>query len=259
MSGAPNSAAGGGTPAWSAADLAGDPHARSDKPARVRSMFSAIAGSYDLNNRLHSFWQDQRWRRFAVREAGVTAETDALDVACGTGDLTRLLAGAGARRVVGLDFTRAMLDVAETKRTRPSDARIEYVEGDATRLPFEPASFDVLTIAFGIRNVGDPRAALREFRRVLRPGGRLVVLEFDRPRLRVVGAVSEFYTNRVMPWTATLISGDRSGAYRYLPKSVRSFMNTAEMGEAIGEAGFGEWRATGLSLGVCVCHRAVAR
>lgn len=250
------------TPAWSPTDLASDPHQRADKPARVRSMFTAIAPSYDLNNRLHSFWMDQRWRKFAVREAAITPTADALDVACGTGDLTRLLAAAkreGAGRTVGLDFTRAMLDIAETKRTASSDRGIEYIEGDATNLPFEANSFDVVTIAFGLRNVGDAHKALAEFRRVLRPSGRVVVLEFDRPRIPLIGALSDFYTRHIMPMTATLISRDRSGAYRYLPKSVASFMNREELGAALKAAGFTDWRATPLALGVCMCHRAIAR
>jgi demethylmenaquinone methyltransferase/2-methoxy-6-polyprenyl-1,4-benzoquinol methylase len=238
--------------AWSDAELA-NPHARQDKADRVRNMFAAIAGSYDLNNRLHSGWRDQAWRRFAVKAAGVKPSDEVLDVACGTGDLTRAFAAAGPAKVVGLDFTRAMLDIAETKRSRPTDQGITYLEGDATALPFADASFDVVSIAFGIRNVSDPAKALREFARVLRPGGRLVVLEFDRPRVPVLGALADFYTKRIMPVTATLISRDRSGAYRYLPKSVETFMDSAALKAAMAEAGFGEIRQTGLSLGVCVC------
>ncbi len=225
-------------------------------------MFAAIAGSYDLNNRLHSLWQDQAWRRRAVREAAVRPSDEVLDCACGTGDLTRLFAAAGAAKVVGLDFTREMLDIARARRVagRKPDERTSYIEGDAMALPFADASFDIVSIAFGIRNVASPERALREFRRVLRPGGRLVILEFDRPTFPLLGAFADFYTRRIMPITATLISGDRSGAYKYLPASVQTFMNRTQLGELITRCGFSGWGARPLSLGICVCHRAtVAR
>ena len=243
-------------PAWTPADL-DRPHEKADKPRRVRSMFAAIAGSYDLNNRLHSMWQDQAWRRFAVRQAAVKPTDEVLDVACGTGDLTRLFAAAGPKRAVGLDFTREMLDVAETKRTKPSDRGITYLEGDAMNLPFEAGSFDIVSIAFGIRNVSDASRALAEFRRVLRPGGRLVVLEFDKPRVPVLSWLSDLYTRHVMPRTATLISGDRSGAYTYLPKSVETFWSREQLAAAMTSTGFAAVVSTPLSLGICVCHRGV--
>ncbi|MGD9689555.1 MAG: bifunctional demethylmenaquinone methyltransferase/2-methoxy-6-polyprenyl-1,4-benzoquinol methylase UbiE [Phycisphaerales bacterium] len=243
---------------WSDSSLA-DPHAQSDKPARVRAMFAAIARSYDLNNRLHSFGRDQAWRRFAVRAARLRPADEVLDCACGTGDLTRLFAAAGARRVVGLDFTAEMLDLARRKPTPPrAQAPISYIHGDALRLPFPNASFNVVSIAFGIRNVADPALALREFRRVLRPGGRLVVLEFDRPASPFLGALSDFYTRRVMPITASLISGDRTGAYRYLPRSVATFMTRGEFAAAMRTAGFSGVTSTPLTLGICVCHVGVA-
>ena len=247
-------------PGWSQAELDANPHAHADKPAKVRGMFAAIARSYDLNNRLHSRWRDQAWRRFAVRASGVRATDDVLDVACGTGDLTEAFARAGARRVIGADFTPQMLDIARAKRSRlpaPVRERLDYQEGDAQRLPFPDAAFDIVSIAFGIRNVQDPPRALAEFRRVLRPGGRLVVLEFDRPRSAPVRWFNTFYGARVMPLTATLISRDRSGAYRYLPRSVGTFMTSHEMLAALRRAGFVECSATPLTLGICACSRGV--
>ena len=239
--------------AWTDRDLAANPHARADKAERVRAMFAAIAGSYDLNNRLHSGWRDQAWRRFAVKAAGVKPGDRVLDVACGTGDLTRAFAAAGAAETIGLDFTRAMLDIAETKRSRPTDAGIVYVEGDAMVLPYPDARFDIVSIAFGLRNVSDPAKAAAEFFRVLAPGGRVVILEFDRPRVPVLGPLADFYTRRIMPWTATLVSGDRSGAYRYLPKSVETFMDAAGVRNLLERAGFRAVRQRRLSLGICVC------
>jgi demethylmenaquinone methyltransferase/2-methoxy-6-polyprenyl-1,4-benzoquinol methylase len=249
-------------PAWSAPDLA-DPHALADKPARVQKMFGAIAESYDLNNRVHSLWQDQRWRRFAVRSALVKPGEQVLDVACGTGDLTEAFARTDAAKVTGVDFTRAMLDIAEHKRPvrLPPElaGKVSYQEGDAMNLQFADASFDVVSIAFGIRNVADAARAIAECFRVLRPGGRLVVLEFDRPRWFPMSMFYDFYCGWVMPRTATLISRDRSGAYRYLPRSVGTFMSRSEMCGRIAGAGFSDVSATGLSLGICVCYRAFKR
>lgn len=223
-------------------------------------MFSAIARSYDLNNRLHSLWQDQRWRRLAVRAAAVRSGDTVVDVACGTGDLTEAFARTEASKILGLDFTPAMLDIAEHKRTAraiPRPDRIAYSEADAQDLPLEAASADCVSIAFGIRNVQDPARAVAEFARVLRPGGRLVILEFDRPALAPVRWFNDFYCGRVMPRTATLISRDRSGAYRYLPRSVGSFMSHEKLESMIGAAGFEQVSSRPLSLGICRLYRAV--
>jgi demethylmenaquinone methyltransferase/2-methoxy-6-polyprenyl-1,4-benzoquinol methylase len=243
---------------WSSSNLA-DPHAQQDKAARVRGMFSAIAPSYDLNNRLHSLWRDQAWRRAAVRAAAVAPGHRVLDVACGTGDLTEAFARSPASEVVGLDFTPAMLEIArhktaERQRRHPGGPPVRYVEGDAMNLPFEDASFDAVSIAFGIRNVSDPPKAIREFARVLKPGGRLVVLEFDRPRTPPMSWMYDFYCGWVMPRTATLIARDRSGAYKYLPRSVSTFMTREAMKGAMEGVGFGDIRARALTMGICVCY-----
>ncbi len=244
------------SPAWRDDELDGL-HQHADKSAKVRDMFGAIARSYDLNNRLHSLWQDEAWRRTAVRMAGVRPGETVLDVACGTGDLTHAFARRSpASRVIGSDFTRAMLDLAEHKRSRldPRLARrIEYAEADAMALPFGDASADVVSIAFGIRNVQSPERAIAEFFRVLKPGGRVVILEFDRPAFGPMRWFNDLYCGRVMPRTATWISRDRSGAYRYLPKSVEGFMSHDELGDRLRDAGFEGVRHRVLSLGICVC------
>jgi len=248
-------------PAWSPTDLRSDPHAREDKAQRVRRMFASIARSYDVNNRLHSFGRDQAWRRAAVRMAGLRDGDEVLDVACGTGDLTRAFADGGAARCVGLDFTPEMLDIARTKRLRARNAEsadtITYIEGDAKALPFDDGSFDVVSIAFGIRNVDDPERALAEFRRVLRPGGRLVVLEFRRPGLAPIAWANTVYTKVVMPVSATIISRDRSGAYRYLPRSIETFLTPGEMIDALLDAGFTSVRTKSMTFGVCACYVAL--
>jgi demethylmenaquinone methyltransferase/2-methoxy-6-polyprenyl-1,4-benzoquinol methylase len=247
------------SPAWSDAELAANPHANADKPAKVRAMFAAIAGSYDLNNRLHSLGRDQAWRRHAVRAARVKPGDSVLDIACGTGDLSALFARSPAARVLGADFTHEMLVHARRKQHRlsPDAARkLTYIEADAQHLPLADESVDVVSIAFGIRNVQDPARALAEFARVLRPGGRLVILEFDTPRFAPMRALNTLYTARIMPLTATLISRDRSGAYRYLPKSVGAFMTRAQMLAAIESAGFQPPAARSLTLGICACYTA---
>lgn len=240
--------------AWTSDQLAQNPHERADKPERVRRMFAAIARSYDLNNRLHSLGRDQAWRRAAVRLAGVREGDEVLDCACGTGDLTLAFARTAAGRIVGTDFTREMLDIAGTKLPMGEAGRVSFQQADAMALPFEDASFDVVSIAFGIRNVAEPKRAIAEFFRVLRPGGRVVILEFDEPRNPLVRFGNNLYTRRIMPMTATLIARDRSGAYKYLPRSVETFMKRDEMQGSLREAGFGELRAKPMTFGVCVCH-----
>ena len=251
-----------------------NPHEASDKRARVQRMFAAIAPSYDLNNRLHSLWQDQQWRKRAVELARLKPADVVVDVACGTGDLAMKFADAGAARVVGVDFTFEMLRVAGQKQQIGAEASevergrvgasggqpgITFINGDALSLPLADACCDVVSIAFGIRNVQDPARALAEFRRVLRPGGRLIVLEFSLPTNRLLRSLYNFYFRRVLPLTATLISGDKTGAYKYLPESVNTFIGRSQMLQMMERAGFSSAEAHPLTFGVCVCYRGVVR
>lgn len=255
---AANDADPGRRPAWSADQLE-NPHAVGDKATRVERMFAAIADSYDLNNRLHSFGRDQAWRKAAVRAAGLSPGDRVVDVACGTGDLSEAYADAGAGVVIGIDFTVAMLEIAERKRgRRDRPTPIVYAAGDAMRLPVADAAADVVSIAFGIRNVADPAAALAEFRRVLKPGGRLVILEFSEPTHPVLRWGSRVWTQHIMPRTATWIARDRSGAYRYLPRSVATFAGREQMIDAMREAGFEDVTAKPQTFGVAVIYRGVS-
>jgi demethylmenaquinone methyltransferase/2-methoxy-6-polyprenyl-1,4-benzoquinol methylase len=240
---------------WTRDELAANPHASEQKAEKVRAMFASIAKAYDLNNRLHSFGRDAAWRRRTVRLAEVKPTDRVLDVACGTGELTRAFRWTtDAERVVGLDYTAEMLEIARAKRVRPG---VEYVQGDATTLPFEDGSFDVVSIAFGIRNVQAPARAFAEFRRVLRPGGRLLVLEFSRPKNPIVRAINDFYSGWLMPRTATLISGDTTGAYYYLPRSVESFLSPEQLGRMALDAGFVGVAFTPMTCGIVTITRAV--
>lgn len=224
-------------------------------------MFAAIARSYDLNNRVHSLWQDQLWRTYAVRWAAPAPTDTVLDVACGTGDLSQAFARAGAKSVVGLDFTFEMLAIARQKaEALPPNGRasvLTYFQGDAQKLPFPDATFDVVSIAFGIRNVLEPARAVGEFRRVLKPGGRLVILEFAEPKFAPIRWFNDVYCRRIMPVTATWIAHDKSGAYKYLPKSVATFMRPEDLKGMMTSAGFAQVEDRSLSLGICRCYRGV--
>src|SRR5438132_3126791 len=268
------------TPAWDDATLA-NPHAAADKRRRVQQMFAAIAPSYDLNNRLHSLWMDQRWRRKAVKLADLKTTDSVVDVACGTGDLTLafanhlLMIGEVSQligHVVGVDFTFEMLPIAIYKwRSTPNWTEhtdepfynpairrvVQFLNGDAQSLPLADQSTDVVSIAFGIRNVADPLAAMREFRRLLRPGGRLIILEFSLPTNPVLRGLYNFYFRKVLPTTATLISGDKTGAYKYLPQSVNTFISREQMMAMMADAGFAAVEQFPLTFGVCVCYRGV--
>jgi demethylmenaquinone methyltransferase/2-methoxy-6-polyprenyl-1,4-benzoquinol methylase len=206
---------------------------------QVRRMFARVARRYDRTNRVLSCGIDLRWRRAAVRFAAVEPHERALDVCAGTGDLALALASAGAE-VVGSDFCPEMLAFAVAKSRRlPAPHRPTWLAGDALRLPFPDASFDLATVAFGIRNVADPVAALAEMARVVRPGGRVVVLEFTTPAPRGLGALYLFYFRRVLPRLGNLVAGDRGGAYDYLAESVLEFPQR--------EAFLGLMRAAGLT------------
>jgi len=265
---------------WNA-DLLKDPHAVADKRKRVQKMFAAIAPSYDLNNRVHSLWMDQAWRRKAVKLANLKPTDRVVDVACGTGDLTIRFAkalwwkGVFARparlpirdQIIGIDFTFEMLPFARQKglskrapiRSHPNPTlvgdSIGWMNGDAQALPLADQSADVLSIAFGIRNVQDPAKALSEFRRVLRPGGRLIILEFSLPTNPILRWLYNFYFRQILPRTATLISGDKTGAYKYLPESVNTFIGRSEMMAMMAAAGFEQIEQFPMTFGICVCYR----
>ncbi len=267
-------------PAWTDPLLA-NPHAVADKAARVHQMFSAIAPSYDLNNRLHSMWMDQHWRSVAVTMAKVQPTDTIVDVACGTGDLTLKFANrlwhvhAGSNaipsedQVLGIDFTFEMLPIARQKANKQfapirSDPRptflsstIRFVQGDALALPLADKSADIISIAFGIRNVSNWGEAIDEFARVLKPGGRLIILEFSLPTNPLLRAFYNFYFRKIMPITATLISGDKTGAYKYLPKSVNTFISRQAMQDRMAQAGFKEIVAKPLTFGICVCYKGI--
>jgi demethylmenaquinone methyltransferase / 2-methoxy-6-polyprenyl-1,4-benzoquinol methylase len=217
-------------------------------PDAVRTMFDRIAPVYDVMNRVMTAGLDVRWRRLAA-EAAVRRGDRVLDAACGTGDLAIADLKAGAGKVTGLDFSEQML--ARARRKAP----LEWVRGDLLALPFADGTFDAATVGFGVRNVADLELALRELRRVLRPGGRLAVLEITQPR----GALKPFYSlwfDRIVPLLGKVLPG--GAAYTYLPASVRRFPTAERLAALLRECGFGEVRFRLLGGSIVALHTGIA-
>jgi demethylmenaquinone methyltransferase/2-methoxy-6-polyprenyl-1,4-benzoquinol methylase len=227
-----------------------------DNPTRIRAMFAGIARRYDLNNRLHSLGLDVRWRRRAVRAGGPAADRRVLDAACGAGAMAAEWLRAGAAEVVALDFCPEMLAVG-ARRLGDGGGRLRWRRGDVTALPLADATFDIASMGFGLRNVPDRPAALAELRRVLRPGGRLVVLEFaGGAPSGWVHRLLRWQMRRVMPHTAGRLAGGRPEAYRYLDRSVRGFPTPEALGGELAAAGFADVRIRRLSFGLTAIHLA---
>jgi demethylmenaquinone methyltransferase / 2-methoxy-6-polyprenyl-1,4-benzoquinol methylase len=244
------------------------------KGEAVAAMFGRIAPRYDLLNRILSFGIDRAWRREAVAAVAVGAPQRVLDVATGTGDVALLLARAlpGAT-VTGVDFSEPMLALARQKAARAAGAeladagrlrfqhadagRLRFQHADALALPFPDASFDAVTVAYGVRNFADVAAGLREMRRVLVPGGRIAVLEFPPPDGRFTGTALRWYGRTVMPTLGRWLSGDPH-AYAYLPASTSAFLAPERLADALRAARFGDVRYRLQTFGVSALHVGVA-
>ncbi len=223
---------------------------------KVRTIFSEIAPRYDLLNHLLSVNADRRWRRFAVDalQEFATGPGTVLDACAGTFDMSLELVGRPgfSGSVVALDFAFPMLAAGRPKLRGHA---VRSVCGDNLRLPFPDGSFDAAMVAFGIRNLADIGGGFREFRRVLRPGGRLVILEFTTPPNRVVRAGYLFYFHRVLPRIGRLVSG-HPWAYSYLPASVKAFPGPDALARMLKEAGFGDVAWSYLTAGIAALHLA---
>jgi len=227
----------------------------SEKGRGIRDMFDSIAPRYDLLNRLLSLGIDRRWRAFAVRQLDIPAEGRVLDIATGTGDVALEIAARSQQsvRIVGADFTQGMLLRGREKLARsPYGDRISLVNAPCEALPHPDGAFDGVTIAFGIRNVVDRQAGLREMCRVLRPGGRAVILEFSNPRSRFFKALYYFYFRRLLPLIGGLFS--RRSAYQYLPDSVLEFPDQERFKELMAAAGFTSLRHFDLTFGIATVY-----
>lgn len=234
------------------------PRTGDDKhPKRIAGMFDAIASRYDLLNRLLSAGLDRRWRSRAIEALALTGRETLVDVCTGTADLALAAVDrrcGGAKQAIGIDFSEQMLVQGRDKirRTRASGA-VRLVRGDASRIPIAPEAADAVTVAFGIRNVQDPAAACADMHRVLKPGGRLAVLEFGIPRAPGLRQVYLWYFRRVLPAIGRLVSRHAS-AYAYLPASVALFPDPAAFAAQLRQAGFSGVDCVHLSFGIVLLY-----
>jgi demethylmenaquinone methyltransferase / 2-methoxy-6-polyprenyl-1,4-benzoquinol methylase len=217
-------------------------------PRDVASMFDAVARRYDMTNTVLSLGRDRSWRRAARRALRVAPGDSVLDLAAGTAVSTAELTKSGAW-CVACDFSVGMLK-AGARRAVPK------VAGDATRLPFNAGVFDAVTISFGLRNVVDPVAGLREMARVTKPGGRLMVCEFSTPTVPALSTAYKEYLMRALPKIASLVSSDAE-SYEYLAESIRAWPDQAALGRLISEAGWSAVRWRNLTGGIVALHHAI--
>ena len=222
----------------------------SKQPHEVAAMFDDVADRYDVTNDVLSLGQDRLWRRAVVRAVDARPGQTVLDLAAGTGTSSEPFADGGAR-TVPCDFSLGMLRVGH--RRRPD---LSFVAGDATRLPYADASFDAVTISFGLRNVVEPQKALAEMLRVTRPGGRLVVCEFSHPTWAPFRTLYTEYLMRALPPVARKVSSNPD-AYVYLAESIRAWPDQAGLAGQLREAGWDDVRVRNLSGGIVALHRAV--
>lgn len=222
---------------------------------RVKKIFETIAPKYDLFNALSSFGIDRSWRRRTVRYAAITPRSVVLDLAAGTGDLTMALARQGQpKSVLSTDFVAEMLEVGRRKAERyEGPTAIDFEVADAQDLPFDDGAFDVATVGFGVRNLPDRAANFREVRRVLKPGGRYVILEFSRPPFAPFRAVYHFYIKTVIPALGGLLTGDRP-SFEYLNQSIRAFPSQVTLAAELHAAGFEKVEWHNLTFGVVAVH-----
>ncbi|HEX9496639.1 MAG TPA: ubiquinone/menaquinone biosynthesis methyltransferase [Candidatus Limnocylindria bacterium] len=218
----------------------------------IATMFDRIAARYDFLNRVLSFGTDIGWRWRAIAHAEIRAGMRVLDVGAGTGDLSFAAASRGAQ-VVAIDLSAGMLAVLRGRASPAQLARIQPLVGRAEGLPLPNASVDRIVTGFTVRNVGDLAATFAEFQRVLRPGGRAVVLELSHPQSAAFARLYSFYFDRIAPVIAALLGGDRE-AYRYLPRSLRPFPDAEVLAEMLRAAGFAAVRFERLTLGIAAIH-----
>ena len=225
-----------------------------DKEGYVKAMFAQIASRYDLLNSVLSFNQHKAWRRRAVRLAAVTSGENCLDVCTGTGDFAVDLAAAvgAAGQVIASDFCEPMVRIGLGKVTRARGGRISMMVANAESLPYPSNTFDICTVGFGIRNVAHIDRAVTEMSRVVRPGGRVVILEFNRPRKVWYKPFVDFYLFSILPRIGGLLS--RQEAYTYLPESMKQFVSREELSAIMERSGLREIQLYDLNLGTVCIH-----
>lgn len=231
--------------------------AEGTKKEQVARMFDNISGRYDFLNRFLSVGIDKSWRRKLVKSLKRENPSDILDVATGTGDLAIAIGKAGNYRIHGIDISEGMLEVGREKiRKKHLDNSISLQYGDSEEIPFDNAAFDAVTVAFGVRNFENPLAGLAEIQRVLRPGGRIYVLEFSKPRRFPVKQFYGFYFKYILPWWGRMISKDTS-AYTYLPASVDAFPDGERFTALMEKAGFSSCSYKLLTFGIASIYTGI--
>lgn len=228
-----------------------------DKAKRVRGVFDSVADKYDLMNDLMSMGVHRVWKRFAVELAGIKAGHQILDLASGTGDLADRFAGlvGPSGRVVMTDINNAMLSNGRNRMLNKGHAgNIEYVQVNAETIPFDDNSFDCVTIAFGLRNVTDKQRALGEINRVLKPGGRALILEFSHPTDKAFSKVYDLYSFKLLPFIGKVITND-ADSYRYLAESIRMHPDQETLKGMMEQAGFERCDYHNLTIGIVAVHR----
>ncbi|WP_314457619.1 demethylmenaquinone methyltransferase [uncultured Microbacterium sp.] len=222
-------------------------------PQRVSGMFDQVAAAYDRTNSVLSLGNDRLWRTATLRAVAPKRGERILDLAAGTGTSSMAFVPSGAH-VVAADFSRGM--IAEGRRRHGRVPNLEFVQADATDLPFDDGEFDAVTMSFGLRNVNDPRRALRELRRVTRPGGRIVVCEFSHPPSPVFNGLYRFYNDRVLPIVAKAVSSNAE-AYDYLNESIRDWPDQPTLARWMRDSGWDDVEYRNLSFGIVALHRGI--
>ena len=228
-----------------------------EKESKVASVFHSVAQQYDVMNDLMSFGIHRLWKRFTIDASGVRPGNKVLDLAGGTGDLTAKFSKLVGRegKVILADINSSMLNVGRDKlRDKGLVQNIEYVQANAQYLPFEDNTFDVITIAFGLRNVTDKDMALRSMYRVLKPGGRLLVLEFSKPEHDITNKIYDFYSFNILPKMGDLVAKDGE-SYQYLAESIRMHPDQETLKGMMNDAGFEQTSYKNLTDGVVALHK----
>lgn len=233
-----------------------DDEATRKRAGRISRMFDRIAPTYDVLNHLLSANIDAAWRRRTVRRLALTGAERCLDACTGTGDLALALVEGGAAEVVGSDFAPQMVVRAEAKAQASERARgrTRFLVADTTRLPFAEGEFDVATVGFGVRNLENLDGGLADLRRVLKPGGRLAILEFSRPPNPLFRGLYNLYFMLILPLIGNIVSGGAENAYAYLPRSVMAFPSPPALAERLRKVGFSDVTFEPLTFGIAHLH-----
>ena len=232
-------------------------HTGKDKKKFVQKMFDDISDNYDFLNRLLSLGIDIYWRKKLIQSMDIKNGQHIIDIATGTGDVAFAIDKKYDVSIVGLDISKNMLKIAKVKleKKKTENTKIEFIHGDAEDLPMGDNSYDHICISFGFRNLGNYDKALKEFHRVLKPGGRLCILEFSQSKSKIFNFIFSFYFNKVLPRVAAFIS--RADAYRYLPESVKYFPNQSKINDFLDNNNFTNVTLQTLTFGVATIYKGI--